>query len=144
MFTGVTQVSKEKQVPFDVLPKPAPGLKTADPTIKLLHALSNALCTRYTDEQLKPLDGGVKYVTKTAPREHLHNTEVAPLRYCTSAQSFRHRCMPCWTFYSLHRTLSSSWLAADSVLKSHTSSASLLCCFVSCSLFTDFYFTGPF
>jgi len=87
VFTGVTQVSREKQVPFDVLPKPAPGLKTADPSIKLLHALSNAPCTRYIDEQLKPLDGGVKYATNTVPCEQLHNTEVSPLNI---AQSFRH------------------------------------------------------
>ena len=90
VLTGVTQVSREKQVPFDVLPKPAPGLKTADPIVKLLHALSNAPCTRYTYEQLKPLEGAVKYATNTAPCEQLYNTEAAPLNI---AQVFRHRCM---------------------------------------------------
>ncbi|KAL0040884.1 hypothetical protein WJX79_008605 [Trebouxia sp. C0005] len=69
--SGVTQVSREKQVSFDVLPKPAPGLKTADPSVKLLHALSNAPCTRYTDEQLKPLDGGVRHMLQMPSKEEL-------------------------------------------------------------------------
>jgi len=136
VLTGVTQVSREKQVPFDVLPKPAPGLKTADPTVKLLHALSNAPCTRYTDQQLKPLDGAVKYATNSVPCAQWYNTEASPLNI---AQSFRHRCMTWWIFHSLLWTLFCSWLAADLVLKSHASNALLLCCFVSCRLFTDIH-----
>lgn len=85
-------------MPFDVLPKPAPGLKTADPIVKLLHALSNAPCTRYTYEQLKPLEGAVKYATNTAPCEQLYNTEAAPLNI---AQVFRHHCMTWWIFCPL-------------------------------------------
>ncbi|DBB04235.1 TPA: hypothetical protein ACH3X1_013259 [Trebouxia sp. C0004] len=69
--SGVTQVSRERQVSFDVLPGPAPGLKSADPIIKLLHALSNAPCARYTDEQLKPLDGGVKQMLQMPSKEEL-------------------------------------------------------------------------
>ena len=56
---GVTQVSKTKQVPFDLLPKPAPGLKTVDANVKLLLALGDAPCARYADDQLKPLGGAV-------------------------------------------------------------------------------------
>ena len=39
---GLTQVSKERQVTFDQLLNPAPGLNTSDPNTKHLLSLANA------------------------------------------------------------------------------------------------------
>ena len=57
---GLTQVSKERQVPFDRLPAPAPGLKTSDPNTKHLLSLVTAPCTPYPAEQLKNLGADVR------------------------------------------------------------------------------------
>ena len=68
-FAGLTQVSKERQVPFDRLPVPAPGLKTSDPNTRHLLSLTNALCTPYTAENLKSLGADVRYGMTTV---HAH------------------------------------------------------------------------
>ncbi len=54
---GLTQVSIDKQLPFDRLPKPAPGLKTADSNIKSLLALANNTCVPYMADELNTLKG---------------------------------------------------------------------------------------
>lgn len=58
--SGLTQVSKENQLPFDRLPVPAPGLKTSDPNTKHLLSLASAPCTPYTAEQLESLGTDVR------------------------------------------------------------------------------------
>lgn len=58
---GLTQVSKERQVTFDQLLTPAPGLNTSDPNTKHLLSLANARCTPYTAERLKSLGADVRY-----------------------------------------------------------------------------------
>ncbi|KAL3152107.1 hypothetical protein ABBQ32_001211 [Trebouxia sp. C0010 RCD-2024] len=54
------QVSKERQLPFDRLPVPAPGLKTSDPNTKHLLALANAACTPYNADKLRSLGADVR------------------------------------------------------------------------------------
>ncbi len=62
MCSGLTQVSVDRQVPFDRLPMPAPGLKTADPDVRALLTLANATCIPYTADKLKAPTGDVRYV----------------------------------------------------------------------------------
>ena len=59
-IAGLTQVSKERQLPFDRLPVPAPGLKTSDANTKHLLSLVNAPCTPYTAKQLESLGTDVR------------------------------------------------------------------------------------
>jgi hypothetical protein len=59
--SGLTEVSVDRQVPFDRLPTPAPGLKTADPEVRALLALANATCIPYTADKLKAPAGDVRY-----------------------------------------------------------------------------------
>lgn len=61
MCSGLTEVSVDRQVPFDRLPTPAPGLKTADPEVRALLALANATCTPNTADKLKAPTGDVRY-----------------------------------------------------------------------------------
>lgn len=60
LSSGLTEVSIDRQVPFDRLPTPAPGLKTADPEVRALLALANATCIPYTADKLKAPAGDVR------------------------------------------------------------------------------------
>jgi len=60
--SGLTQVSVDRQVPFDRLPAPAPGLRIADPDVRPLLALANATCIPYTADKLKAPTGDVRYI----------------------------------------------------------------------------------
>ncbi len=55
-------MSKERQLPFDGLPKAAPGLKKGDPTVKQLQALGKAACVPYTTDSLMALLGPARYL----------------------------------------------------------------------------------
>ena len=57
----LTQVSKERQVIFDKLPVPAPGLKTSDSQVKHLMSLAQAPCSPFTSNQLGDLKTDVRY-----------------------------------------------------------------------------------
>ncbi|DBA81849.1 TPA: hypothetical protein ACH3X1_007568 [Trebouxia sp. C0004] len=60
LSSGLTQVSVDRQVPFDRLPTPASGPKVADPDIRALLSLANAACIPYTADKLKAPKGDVR------------------------------------------------------------------------------------
>ena len=75
---ALVQVSKERQLPFDKLPVPAPGLKTSDPNTKHLLSLASAACTPYNSDKLRSLGADVRYGVMTT-HAAWHTTTAALL-----------------------------------------------------------------